>query len=112
MQDKGCHPERSEGSLIPPGTTMHTPISANMIREIPQNINPVSRDANDAKKINPLINELSGYLQLGMQRETIALARKILRKKTLSVEEFSDAVNALGNLRQLVSGFELRVLSA
>jgi len=62
---------------------------------MPQMINPVSRCATDAKNTNPLINELSGYTELGRRRKAHALACRILEKDPLSIEEFSEAMSTL-----------------
>ena len=47
---------------------------------------------------NPLVKELSGYVELGMKRQALKLAQKILTKQCIEPVEFTEAINTLGTL--------------
>ncbi len=44
---------------------------------------------------SPIVNELSGYMELGMHRKAASLARKVLKRPRLNPEEFREAVDVL-----------------
>ena len=41
------------------------------------------------------VNELQGYMKMGMKREALKLARQTLKQKKIKVENFNDALNAI-----------------
>jgi len=49
----------------------------------------------DAPSQSPIVNELSGYMELGMHRKAASLARKVLKRPKLAHPEFSEAVDVL-----------------
>ena len=46
-------------------------------------------------RFNYTLNELDGYLELGMKKETLTVARAILKQRPVSGSELSQAVNAI-----------------
>lgn len=61
------------------------------MRTLPDSV-PTERIRSQPRSENGMLSEMQGYEEIGMRREALRIARKILRRRMVTAEEFQEAV--------------------